>query len=120
MKPRGTRHHIAFEAALWEARDETTKLRRNGSCIVRLAQEPHTELHKAVTCVPVPNIYMARHMLARFEPGDDIFGTIDNLCFATESARKHPKANLLDRELGSLIIASFRAQIPYIRDGIMQ
>lgn len=91
-----------------------------GGNIVRLAQEPHTELHRAVSSVPAPNIYMARYMLANFDPQGDIYKNIDELCFVTEAATRNSRATDIDRQLSGLIVASLKAQVPFIREGIVR
>ena len=90
-----------------------------GGNIVRMAVEPHKDLHDNVSGVPVPNIYMARYMLANFEPQGNIFKNIDELCFVVESSTDNDRANDLDKQLGSLIIDTLQAQIPFIKRGMV-
>ena len=113
-----SRHHLLFEGTLWNARKETKALRCMGGSIVRLAAEPHRELHRAVSSVLVPNIYMARHMLANYSPQGDVFRNIDELSRVAESATNHYRATEIDKQLGGLIVMSLQLQKPFIREGI--
>lgn len=118
MKTQTSAHHLLFERRLWEARKETKLLRQMGGNIVRLSLDSHTALHRAVSSVPVPNIYMARRMYSSFEPQGDIFRNIDALCSATEESIQHHRTTELDKQLGGLIICSLQEQKPFIREGL--
>ena len=113
------RHHVLFERIVWDARAESRCLRRSSGLIVRLAQDTHSALHRAVTTVPVPNVYMVRNIAREFVPSGDIFQAMDNLCFAVDEAMQHPKTTMMDRRLGQLMIESVVTQRPFIREGQM-
>jgi len=85
----------------------------------RLDLDPHTALHRAITNVPAPDRYTAGRVLRAYEPGRTVFESMDNLCFAFEQAGQHPKSTQLERSCGELIIASVRAQIPFIEEGLI-
>lgn len=111
-------HHLLFEKSAWRSREETRLLRNKPSLQPRLDVEAHQALHREVGLVPLPGMYMARRILNDYVPGGNVYESIDYFCFAVEEARKHPKARYLEREVGSLIIASMRAQIPFIKWGL--
>lgn len=115
---RTNRHHLCFEAASWECKPDLLKIRRMGAMIVRLDEEVHSELHKAVITVPTPDRYMARRILRDFEPGRGILQTMDNFMFTVQEAMQHPLAGEIEKGLGGLIIQAFELQKPFILDGI--
>lgn len=118
-KDRLTAHHLLWEKLLWDARPESRCLRRSSSLIVRLEQDSHNALHRAITTVPVPNVYMVRSIAHSFVPSPDIFQAMDNLCFSIDESVNHPRATMLDRRLGQLMIDSVVTQRPFIRAGMI-
>ena len=113
------RHHLLYESASWEVRPESRCLRRSSGLIVRMTQDSHSALHNAVTTVPVPNVYMVRSIAHSFVPSPDIFQAMDNLCFSIDESVNHPRATMLDRRLGQLMIDSVVTQRPFIRAGMI-
>lgn len=86
--------------------------------IIRLDEEVHSELHKAVITVPVPDRYMARRILRDFEPGRGVLQTMDNFISTVDEATKNPLAGEIERGIGRLIIHAFELQKPFILDGV--
>lgn len=114
-----SRHHILFERQLWQARPETRRLRGMGSLMVRLDDEVHSELHKVVTTIPVPNVYVVRYMLDNYVPTGCVMDNVDHLSSVVEDASKNPHARGLEIEHGQLIVACLQAQKPFIREGMV-
>lgn len=120
MPERGERHHIIYTEKVQNATKETKALRCARWLIPRIEHDPHAEIHKAVSIVPVLDYHMARRVLKEFyQVPNDYMATMDNLLFAVEEAMHNPKAGEIERGLGKLFIASIELQKPFIKEGLI-
>lgn len=117
-RSRGERHHVMFPRRMHTVMPETKHVRE--LIIPRLETEAHIALHGLLAAVPVPDYHMARRVAREFRQSEDPLKSIDRLIFAYDQARHHPKARTIEREVGSIIIASLEMQKPLIKDGIIE
>lgn len=112
-------HHILFERELWSATQTTRALRTKPGLHVPMDRSVEDELHKNIACVPVPNDALGRSILHYYHdnPNDHI-DSMYNLMHATQDAMTRPQVKKVEFQLGSLIIISLEAQMPYIKEGI--
>ena len=113
-------HHLLFNRKMWKAQETTKTLRENRWLKPPLDTDYHNELHKEVPFVPVPSYTMAERIQKNFVPVlHDYIGSMDNLIKAVEITANHPKAHLLERELGELMLVSLLGQRPFVIEGLI-
>lgn len=111
------RHHMSYDRLSHTARKEARTIRNTPELIPYLAHDPHRELHAALPAVPVLGFHALQRVLSDFYPvRGDTLGTLDNLLFAIEAAKQHPKAHDLERSLADLAIMGYELQRPFILD----
>lgn len=114
------RHHILYNRTAWESNTNTKWLREDSGLIVRIGQDAHAELHKAISVVPLldHNAAVRVRNLMRKSNATEPLDIADDFMLAVEEAIKNPKANELDRALGELVVKAVKGQFEYIKDGI--
>lgn len=114
------RHHILYNRTAWESNTNTKWLREESGLIVRIGQDAHAELHKAISVVPLldHNAAVRVRNLMRKSNATKPLDIADDFMSAVQEAGRNPKANRLDRALGELVIMAVEGQREYIEDGI--
>lgn len=116
---KGQEHHILFTRRTWVSQESTKRLRQNRWLIALIDPDSHRALHQAIATVPVLDHYMAERVNRDFMPvrGDHL-RTMDELCFSIDSATRHPKAGVIERGIGQLVIEAVQLQKPFVAEGL--
>ena len=113
-------HHILFSRRLWRSQDPSLKLREQQWLKPLLDDEVHLALHKAVYGIPVPDWDMSQSILSHFEPSvGDYVRSLDNLLTAVENTKHDRHTNVIQRELGQVVLHSIELQRPFIIEGLI-
>ena len=117
-KPNG--HHVLFPKALHNVQEPTKQLRRNQWLIPPVEYEPHERLHRAVGIVAVMDYITANKVLKLYEPyPGDYIRSIEMLMFTMEAVAKSPRVPAIETGIVELAIAGIDAQLPFIREGLI-
>lgn len=115
-----SRHHVMHEATAWSSRDEAQRIRTTQSLIPRIDRDAHNHLHDVCPHVPLLGSYALRSVAQSFgNGGRNTLESIDLLMLSIEEAIRHPKAHLLEKQLGQLTIAALELQVPILREAVI-
>ena len=115
------RHHLLFNRFAYESNTDLRAMREDRRLIVPLDHDTHKELHERVSHVPPVSYHIARRALINFKeynPADNPIHDIDNLQFSIQEAIRHPRADLIEREVGELAIYALDIQKPFIQEDL--
>ena len=116
----GQRHHVNFPARMHRVMPESKWIREHPTLIPRIAEEQHVALHSLISAVPVADYHMVRRVARDYTPSDDPMQAIDNLIKSYDTATRHPRARIIEKEVGKIIIAAYEMQRPFIREGLYE
>lgn len=111
------KHHVLYYRQQWESTPTTRKLRQHPALIVPMHAEIEQDLHSAVTCVPLLDLYTAQHTYKEWHPCKTYIASIHGLLTAIEASARHRKATTVQKRLAELTVYAVETQIPYIREG---
>lgn len=114
---RTERHHILFNRKAWSANDELNTLRSDSQLIVPLEHDEHLELHQSISHVPPLSYHIARralHTFDSYEHTDDHLEATERLQRSIEGAARHPRADMIEREIAWLATYALEIQKPFI------
>lgn len=113
------RHHTLFPRVIHNATEVGATLRSRSLLIPRMDVDAHTELHQEIQLVPPLSHHMGSRVLRLMELSQATTNlqAIDDYMISVEDAMEHPKANDLDKKLGSLVVECMYSQIPFIEKG---
>lgn len=113
------KHHVLFTRRTQESMETTKCLRRNYWLMPPLDDQPHKELHRDISTVPLLDQHTAMRVHREFTPvEDDYIATMWSLIRTIDRAIKHPKASEIEQGLGNLAMIAIERQIPYVREGL--
>ncbi len=116
---RYNRHHILYNRQAWTNTPDLTALREDPRLITNIPVDIHQELHRQVSHVPPLSYHMARRVLRSIRDKNDEHSAVGNVLHLQESieqACRHPKADIIEREVGSTAIRALELQKPFLDD----
>lgn len=113
------RHHTLFPRVIHNATEVGATLRSRSLLIPRMDVDAHTELHNEIQMVPTLAHVMGARVLRLMEDSQATTSVeaMEDYMIAVEDAIGHPRANDLDKKLGSLVVECMNRQIPFIEKG---
>lgn len=111
------RHHARFPRVLHTADPFNEAIREHPNNIYPIWVPEHEDLHRAVLYTPPFPTVIAQRVLRFMDLGFSPDEKVDAYVYAVEEALRHPRTNQLDRQLGSLAIASMEEQRRFLVAG---
>lgn len=114
------RHHGQFPRNQHDSMTTSRRIRADYRLIFPIDAQVHNELHRNVSLVPVLSHHLGMRAYTLFNDyGDmaDPIANIENWQRSIEEAKRHERADVLERHIADLAIFAYDLQKPFIEEG---